>query len=78
MDENEIPNEIKFALLSNEIALHKNSAWIVQIRHNVNKKLGVSAEELKSLVDEIVKHEQAIDLLKKELEAVSGRTEKPV
>lgn len=72
MDNIEIPNEIKNVLLRNEISLHENSAWIVQIRYNVNKKLGVPAEELKLLVDEIVKHEQAIDLLKLELQKIKS------
>ena len=63
----EIPNEIKIALIQNEIALHKNTSYQLQLRHRVNKKLGGSAEELKALQDEMVKHEQAIEILNEEL-----------
>ena len=63
----EIANEVKRAIIENEIALHRNTAYLVQLRHNVSKKIGASAEELKPLVDELVKHEQTIDLLKEEL-----------
>jgi hypothetical protein len=66
----EITNEIKKAIIENEIALHKNTAYLVQLRHSINKKLGATAEELKPLVDELVKHEQTIDLLKEELKEV--------
>ena len=66
-NDNDIPNEVKKILIEQEIAMHKNTAWLVQVRHNVNKKLGATAEELKPLVEEIIKHEQSIDLLKLEL-----------
>jgi hypothetical protein len=68
----EIPHEVKKALIENEIQLHKNSAYLMELRHRVNKKLGATPEELKQLADDIVKHEQAIDLLNEELKTIDG------
>lgn len=63
----EIPAEVKRALIEQEIILHKNTAYQLNLRHRVNKKLGATTEELKPLEDELIKHEQAIDILKEEL-----------
>ena len=74
----EIANEVKVIIVENEIALHKNSVYQLELRHRVNKKLGGTADELKQLTDEIVKHEAIIDLLKEELKAIqpSEKTDK--
>lgn len=63
----EIPAEVKRVLIEQEIILHKNTAYQLNLRHRVNKKLGATTEELKPLEDELIKHEQAIDILKEEL-----------
>lgn len=62
---NDIPIEVKLQLLKNEIAIHSNTIYALGIRHRVNKKLGHTDEQLKSISDEIVKSEMAIDELEK-------------
>lgn len=69
-DNNDVPVEIKRALLTQEIGQWKNTAYLLQVRHRVNKKLGAEEQALKSLEDEMVKAENAIDILSEELKAL--------
>lgn len=66
----EIPNEVKKAIIQQEIGLYKNTAYQAQLRYRVNKKLGAEESVLKALEAEMTKCEATIDILNQELDAL--------
>lgn len=55
--------EIKIELLENEIRLHENTLYILEIRHKVNKKIGAESNVLENIAHEMTQHNIAIDEL---------------
>jgi len=62
--------EEKIQIIKGEIKMYENTKYLMALRYKVNKNIGVPPEQLQAVQDELVKMEQAIDLLGKELEAL--------
>ena len=67
MDNNDIPVETKRAIINQEIQMHRNTVYLLGLRHRVNKRLNNPDGILKQIEDEMAKEEQAIDILSEEL-----------
>lgn len=65
--DNDVPIEAKRAIVRQEISMHRNTIYLLQVRHKVNKRLSNPPEVLKQIEDEIVKEERAVDILGEEL-----------
>ncbi len=63
---NEIPAEIKQALLQNEIAQWQQSLYVLQVRYRVQAKIGAGKEILAALTAEMERCEKALDALQEE------------
>ena len=70
----ELPIQTKQAIIANEISLYQGSMYQAELRYKVNKKIGTSAEALKSIEDEMVKYQQAIDLLEEDLKVLNDKS----
>lgn len=65
-----IPAAVKRDIIKAEIQMYRNSRYQTELRHRVQKAIGGKPEMLKALEDDLVSFEAALDLLKKELEAI--------
>lgn len=75
LDENDITNEAKRAIIAQEIAMYKNSIYLFTVRYRVNKKLG-NEEQMKLCQSELEKCEQALDILRTNLDEIEKSEEK--
>ena len=61
----EINKEIKLIIIEQEESAYENSKYQLSLRHRVQKAIGGTPEQLKSIEDEMAKIEQALDELDK-------------
>jgi hypothetical protein len=71
--EQDIPVEVKRALLEQEIGLWRNTKYITSVRYRVQKGIGTPAEELAPLVRDLEKCEKMLDALNGELAALPAQ-----
>jgi hypothetical protein len=69
-EDQQIPKAVKVALIDQEIASYRNGLYQMTLRYRVQKKIGGTPEALKTIEDDMVKIESAIDELQDILEAV--------
>ena len=69
LDELEIPVEVKRKLLSDEMQMYRNTVYVLETRHRINKRLG-NEESLEALVKELEKHHKYLDALLAELKSL--------
>jgi len=72
MNDVDVPNAVKKVIVESEIQMHKNTVYLLGLRHRVNKKLGNLDGVLKQIEDEMAKEEQAVDILSEELRGVNS------
>ena len=69
-NDNDIPIEIKQALIEQQIAAHKNGRYQTRVLVRVRRSIGEDDAALKPLVDDLIRFEKMIDGLKAELKAL--------
>ena len=69
---NEPTDDIKRALIDQEIANWQNSRYVLQMRHRVQIGIGAPKEILDQIVADLERHEKALDLLTQERTALNG------
>lgn len=62
---------VKREIIRGEIQMYVNTRYQTELRHRVQKAIGGKPEVLKALEDDLVNFEAALDILGKELEAVT-------
>jgi len=68
--DDQVPNMVKVQIISQEIAMWRNTLFQFKMRHKVNKAIGADPQVLKQVEDEMVKCESALEVLKEELAAL--------
>lgn len=68
--DDQVPNEVKWQLITNEMQMWRNTAYQLILRHKVNKKIGADPSVLKQIEDEMVKCEGALEVLQEELDTL--------
>lgn len=71
-DNDDIPIEIKQALIEQQIAAHKNGRYQTQVLVKVRRSIGEDETTLKPLIDDLIRIEKMIDGLKAELKALDA------
>ncbi len=66
----DVPVEVKRAIVQRQIALHQNGRYEAQVLVRVNKSIGTPPEQLKAYTDDLVRLEKMLDALKAELAAL--------
>ena len=68
----DIPPEIKRQIIAQDLQLWRNTRYQSQLRYRVQKAIGGTTDQLKTIEDELLKDEQAIDFLESELKALAA------
>ncbi len=68
--EEDVPAEVRRAIVQRQIALHQNARYETQVLARVNKSIGAAEETIKPYLDDLVRLEKVIDALKAELKAI--------
>jgi hypothetical protein len=69
-NDNDIPIEIKQALIEQQVSAHKNGRYQTQVLVKVRRSIGEDDAALKPLVDDLIRFEKMIYGLKAELKAL--------
>lgn len=67
-----LPKEIKLAILDQELNGLRQSEYLLEVRHRVNKKLGATPEELKVISDQLTKITLQIESYESEKELLEN------
>jgi hypothetical protein len=73
--DDQVPNEVKRQLITNEVQMWRNTAYQLVLRHKVNKRIGADPSVLKQIEDEMVKCEGALEVLQEELDELKKEPE---
>lgn len=68
MEPNELPSQVRLAVLQGEIMEWQRLLYALEVRHRVNKRIGSPQDTLDAIAKEMERCERALDVLR-EMEA---------